>query len=112
MGCPVFVVPVAQIPQPYTHVVIDRPGNRDGDGNSEDGMRKSKRKKIVIPKEESAGREAPDQRDWSQNGAGEMGGCEKGGRATAPLFSLCVSARQRGRKKPCSRSCCAPAQSA
>jgi hypothetical protein len=63
---------VAEIAEADAHVPADRARDRDGDGDSKDGMHKAQRVEIAIAKEDHAGCNSPDECDDGEEGVGEM----------------------------------------
>lgn len=63
---------VPEVAEADAHVAADRAGNRDGDGDSEDGMHQAQGVEVAVAKEDHAGRESPDERDNGEERVGKV----------------------------------------
>ena len=72
-------VAVGEVAQTGAHVVGDGAGEGDGQADAQDGVGEGERVEIAVAQEEKAGDQSPDQRDWGEDRAGEVGEGEDGG---------------------------------
>ena len=64
---------VGEVAQADSHVSRDWAGDSHRKGDAEDRVREGERVKVTVMEKELAGRETPDEGDYSQDGVGQMG---------------------------------------
>lgn len=63
---------VPEVAEAYSHVVVDRVGNGDGDAEAHDAVGDAESVDVSILKEEEASEDSPDQGNGSEDGIGDM----------------------------------------
>ena len=63
---------VPEIAETYSHVVVDRVGNGDGDTEAHDAVGDTESIDVSVMKEEEAGEDSPDEGNWGEDWIGDM----------------------------------------